>query len=111
MLLVGNGLTILGNAPIMAQTEARIMETMNIALPESMKHFVQERVTAGGYSSVSEYIRELIRADQKRTVEERIDTLLLEGLDSGQPIPVTPQYWEEKKRRLTERLSKANRPQ
>lgn len=23
------------------------METMNIALPESMKHFVQERVTAG----------------------------------------------------------------
>jgi antitoxin ParD1/3/4 len=95
----------------MAQTEARIMETMNIALPESMKHFVQERVTAGGYSSVSEYIRELIRADQKRTVEERIDTLLLEGLDSGQPIPVTPQYWEEKKRRLTERLSKANRPQ
>jgi antitoxin ParD1/3/4 len=84
-----------------------VMETMNIALPESMKHFVQERVTEGGYSSVSEYMRELIRADQKRKVEERIDTLLLEGLDSGQPIPVTPEFWEEKKRRLTERLSKA----
>ena len=40
------------------------METMNVALPESMKQFVQERVSAGGYSSVSEYIRELIRADQ-----------------------------------------------
>ena len=55
------------------------METMNIALPESMKHFVQERVSEGGYSSVSEYVRELIRADQKRTVEQRIDTLLLGG--------------------------------
>ena len=87
------------------------METMNIALPESMKHFVQERVTEGGYNSVSEYGRDLIRADQKRTVEERIDVLLLEGLDSGQPIPVTPEYWEAKKRRLTERLSKATRPQ
>ena len=87
------------------------METMNIALPESMKHFVQERVSEGGYSSVSEYVRELIRADQKRKVEERIDTLLLEGLDSGQPIPVTAEYWEEKKRRLTERLSKAIHPQ
>jgi antitoxin ParD1/3/4 len=87
------------------------METMNIALPESMKHFVQERVAQGGYSSVSEYVRELIRADQKRKVDERIDALVLEGLDSGQPISLSPEYWEEKKRRLTERLSKAVPPQ
>lgn len=82
------------------------METMNVALPESMKSFVQERVSDGGYSSVSEYIRDLIRADQKRLMEERVDGLLLEGLDSGGPIEVTPEYWEKKKRRLTERLSK-----
>lgn len=83
------------------------METMNIALPDSMKHFVQDRVSEGGYSSVSEYVRELIRADQRRKTEERVDALLLEGLDSGPPIPVTPEYWEEKKRKLTERLGKA----
>ena len=87
------------------------METMNVALPESMKHFVQERVSEGGYSSVSEYIRDLIRADQKRNAHERIDTLLLEGLDSGKPLAVTPEYWEEKKRRLNERLGKAANPQ
>jgi antitoxin ParD1/3/4 len=87
------------------------METMNIALPESMKHFVQERVSEGGYSSVSEYVRDLIRGDQKRKVEERIDALLLDGLDSGEPIPVTKEYWEEKKRNLTARLGKAARPQ
>ncbi len=87
------------------------METMNIALPESMKEFVQERVSQGGYSSVSEYVRDLIRADQKRKAEERIDAFLLEGLDSGAPIPVTPEYWEEKKRRLTERVGKTIRLQ
>ena len=87
------------------------METMNIALPESMKHFVQDRVSEGGYSSVSEYIRELIRADQKRKIEERIDALLVEGLDSGQPIPVTPEYWDAKRRKLTERLAKTIIPQ
>ena len=87
------------------------METMNIALPESMKHFVQERVSEGGYSSVSEYVRELIRIDQKRKVEERIDALLLEGLDSGEPIAVTKEYWEEKKRKLTQRLGKATSQQ
>lgn len=80
------------------------METMNIALPESMKQFVQERVAKGGYSSVSEYIRELIRADQKRKAEERIDALLLEGIGSGEPVAVTAEYWEQKKRKLRERI-------
>jgi antitoxin ParD1/3/4 len=65
------------------------METMNIALPGSMKNFVQKQVTDGGYSSASEYVRDLIPAAQKRKVEERLDTLLLEGLDSGQPLPIT----------------------
>lgn len=82
------------------------METMNIALPEAMKSFVQERVAEGGYSSVSEYVRDLIRADQKRRHEERIDTLLLEGLNSGEPIEATRDYWEEKRRRLAAGLGK-----
>jgi antitoxin ParD1/3/4 len=85
------------------------METMNIALPEAMKQFVQDRVSGGGYSSASEYVRELIRADQKRTAEERVDALLLEGLSSGEPIVVTPEYWEAKKKRLSERLGKPPR--
>jgi antitoxin ParD1/3/4 len=83
------------------------METMNIALPESMKAFVQQRVSEAGYSSVSEYVRELIRSDQKHRQEERIDALLLEGLDSGELIEVTKEYWEAKKRKLSARLSQA----
>jgi antitoxin ParD1/3/4 len=82
------------------------MDTMNIALPEAMKQFVQERVSEGGYSSVSEYIRELIRADLKRKAEERIDSMLLDGLDSGEPITITQDYWEAKKRKLVERIAK-----
>ena len=35
----------------------------------------------------------------------------IEGLDSGEPIDVTKEYWEEKKRKLTERLDKVNRHQ
>jgi hypothetical protein len=46
-----------------------------------------------------------------RIENEPIDSLLLEGLDSGETIPVTQEYWEEKKRRLSERLSKAISPQ
>ena len=55
--------------------------TMNISLPESMKTFVDERL--GGYGSASEYVRELIRADQKRLEEEKLEGLLLERLQKG----------------------------
>ena len=42
------------------------MQTMNISLPDPLKQYVEEQVNQGGYSSVSEYVRELVRADQKR---------------------------------------------
>ncbi len=82
------------------------METMNIALPEAMKQYVQTRVQEDGYHSSSEYIRDLIRADQRRKAEDRIDALLLEGIASGEPISVSAEYWDEKKRRLAERMGK-----
>jgi Arc/MetJ-type ribon-helix-helix transcriptional regulator len=47
-----------------------LMETMNISLPDSLKGFVDSRVKTGGYSSVSEYVRDLVREDQKRQTQE-----------------------------------------
>lgn len=41
--------------------------------------------------------------DRQRKADERIEVLLLEGLDSGKPLPVTLEYWESKKRKLAER--------
>lgn len=58
------------------------METMNISLPEPLKEFVDTQIASGRYSSVSEYIRALIRDDEKRKAEERLEALLLEGLAS-----------------------------
>ena len=39
-------------------------------------------IAAGRYSSASEYVRELIRNDEKRKAEEQIAALLREGLQS-----------------------------
>jgi antitoxin ParD1/3/4 len=47
-----------------------------------LKDFVDHQIAEGRYSSVSEYIRELIRDDEKRKAEERLEALLLEGLES-----------------------------
>ena len=56
------------------------MQSMNISLPEPLKEFVDGQIASGRYSSASEYVRELIREDEKRKAEERLEALLLEGL-------------------------------
>jgi hypothetical protein len=43
--------------------------TMNIALPAATKQFILNETKAGGFASVSEYIRSLIRAEQLRALK------------------------------------------
>lgn len=68
------------------------MATMNISLPDTMRNFIENRITEDGYGTASEYVRELIREDQKRRTQEKLEAMLLESLDSGKPIKVTPEY-------------------
>lgn len=56
------------------------MSTMNISLPDELKLFVDQQVGSRGYTSSSEYVRELIRREQDR---EKLRGMLLEGLQSG----------------------------
>ncbi|HSV35439.1 MAG TPA: type II toxin-antitoxin system ParD family antitoxin [Ramlibacter sp.] len=57
--------------------------TMNISLTEDLKSFVDVRVKARGYSSYSEYVRDLVRKDEERAKEEQLKALIEEGLQSG----------------------------
>jgi len=81
------------------------MQTMNISLPDPMKQFVEEQVSAGAYSSASEYVRELVRADQKRHAKEQLEQILLNAINSGDPIDVTPEMVEEVRKRLRARAA------
>ena len=58
------------------------MTSMNISLPEPLKLFVEEQVSKGGYSTISEYLRELIREAQRRTDRQELEAKLLAGLQS-----------------------------
>jgi antitoxin ParD1/3/4 len=67
---------------------------------------IRDQPGDGGFSTPSEYIRSLVREDQKRRAEEKLAALLLEGLNSGAPIEITPAYWEKKRTQLIERHKK-----
>jgi antitoxin ParD1/3/4 len=70
------------------------MESMNISLPDPLKQFVDRQIAQGRYSSVSEYVRELLRADEKRKAEEQLEAQLLEGLNSPKTA-LTAADWKE----------------
>jgi len=76
------------------------MQTMNISLPDPMKQYVEEQVSTGAYSSASEYVRELVRADQERRDKDQLEQLLLSSLNSGEAIEITPQMLDDVRRRL-----------
>ncbi|HLQ39044.1 MAG TPA: hypothetical protein VK348_14635 [Planctomycetota bacterium] len=85
--------------------------TLHFTLPARQRAFVRRRVAEGGYSSVDDYIRELIKQDQRVTrrngpaigtasrlridTQAELDRMLLDGLDSGTPIPVDDPLWKK----------------
>ncbi len=82
------------------------MASLHISLPDALREWVDSLIEGGDYSTPSEYLRELIRIDQRRKAEERLDALLLEGFSSGAPEEATDEYWERMKSRLEGRMKK-----
>jgi antitoxin ParD1/3/4 len=85
------------------------MATMNISLPDNVKEFVESQIAEGGFSTADEYFLELVKEDQKRKAEAKLEVLLLEGLDSGEPAPFTTDTVNEIRQRLAERLAQSGK--
>lgn len=83
------------------------MPTMNISLPEHLKDYVDEQVGSGKYTSVSEYVRELVRLDQKSREREKIELQVLEGLASD-AVELTPKMEEELRQKFRSRRKRAS---
>jgi antitoxin ParD1/3/4 len=69
--------------------------TMNVALPAQMRAYVTKRVESGQYGNTSEYVRELIRRDQREQDMARLRAMVEEGLASGPAVADTDADWAE----------------
>ena len=78
--------------PILKEEEVP-MQSMNISLPDPLKRFVDGQIAGGRYSSVSEYVRELIRDDEKRKAQDQLEAMLLEGM-RGDETALTRDDWK-----------------
>lgn len=69
---------------------------MTVSLPKPLRRFVDERVEAGGFGSVSDYIRELIRRDKRDAEQESFERKLTEASESLSNLKhVPPEVWRE----------------
>ena len=90
---------------------------MTITLPVGVGTRIEVLAKRLGYDTAAELLVQLVEdAEQDaeladlpgppeltfRTPEE-LHAKLLEGINSGPPIRVTPEFWEEQRRRLAER--------
>ena len=78
--------------------------TMNISLPDTLKVFVDQRVADRGYSSHSEYVRDLVRRDELEAAKDQMRLLIATGLNSPTGKP-----WAELRDELLQRAKPSKR--
>ncbi|QND47783.1 type II toxin-antitoxin system ParD family antitoxin [Rhizobium lusitanum] len=83
------------------------MATVTISLPDNLKAFMEGQIANKGFGNVSEYVRSLLREAQAKENEARLQSLLLEGLASGDGHEVTEEFWTELKAEAAELFAKA----
>lgn len=80
------------------------MATMNVSLPDLMKHWVEQQAKTGRYSNASDYVRDLIRRDQERAAKiAHMQLLVTEGLESGVSGRSMDDISKDARRRLAEK--------
>jgi len=73
------------------------MTTMNISLPDDMKDWIDAQVQSRGFTTSSEFIRDLILRE-KEIADFR--AMIQEGLDSGDPIPADDAFFQSLRDRV-----------
>jgi antitoxin ParD1/3/4 len=72
--------------------------SMHISLPRPLKSWVERQVISKGYSTTSEYLRDVLRKEQEQETRARIEAKMIAALDSGPPTPMTREDWDHIRR-------------
>ena len=74
------------------------MATLNISMPDAMREWIDAQVDGGEYANASDYIRDLIRHDQRE--RDRLRLALIEGERSGKSARSVIDIAKQTKRQL-----------
>lgn len=82
---------------------------MNVSLPLSLREWVDQVVVTGGYGTASEYVRELIRDDQRRRLQGDVDREIRREVDrvgrEAGTDAMNAARWDEIRNEVLERVA------
>ncbi len=73
---------------------------LNISLPSQIIDFIERQSIADGFNTPSEYVFHILLREQERIEQQqqqRVESLLIEGLDSGESVEVADDWWSSKR--------------
>ncbi|MEM9538440.1 MAG: type II toxin-antitoxin system ParD family antitoxin [Cyanobacteria bacterium P01_E01_bin.42] len=79
--------------------------TISIALPKALQSFLNQQVDRGNHESIDRYILHLLQQEQAKIA--RVEELLIEGLESGDSIEATEDWWDAKRIELSRKSSQS----
>lgn len=78
--------------------------THKVTLPEPLGTWARERMQQGGFATVDEYLRHLVRTDSTRMERAALEARLLQAMDSGPPIRATKKFWSNLRAKMERRV-------
>ncbi len=79
------------------------MANVNVNLSDELQQFVDRQVETGQFDGPEGYIEALVA--QAKKGKDRVDALLIEGLESGDAIPLDGDEWSRVRAEVGARLS------
>jgi antitoxin ParD1/3/4 len=76
------------------------LTSLNISVLASQKSYIEQQASLAGFADPSDYLRQLIRADQQRKAREELEEMLVKAIENDKWIEGTPEYWAKKKEEL-----------
>ena len=79
--------------------------TLHISLPEPLVESAKARTEDEKFGNMSDYVRSLIREDLRRMEEQKLEQMLLEGIQSGRGIEIGSKEWKEFRKSLVQKVN------
>jgi antitoxin ParD1/3/4 len=71
------------------------MTYLTIALPESVKAYVDRQISDGTYNSVDEFLTVLIEQEQERQAKQKVNVMLRSTIQKNKTVEVTDKWCNE----------------